>query len=124
MIAVRKAFGRRGMVVAGHPLAAEAGRDQLAAGGNAVDAAVAAAAVLAVVCPQACTLGGDVFALVFDAATGRMEGLNGSGAAPGGATPERYADGIPRTGPLSIAVPGLVAGLEDLHRRGAKHGWR
>ena len=117
MTAVRTAEGSRGVVVAGHPLAANAGRDVLANGGNATDAAVAAAMVLAVVCPYACTLGGDVFALVFDAASGKLSGLNGSGLAPAAATAERYAEGIPRTGPLSISVPGMAAGIEDLLMR-------
>lgn len=114
MTVVRTAEGNRGVVVAGHPLAANAGRDVLADGGNATDAAVAAAMVLSVVCPYACTLGGDVFALAFDAASGKLSGLNGSGVAPAAATEKRYNAGIPRTGPLSISVPGMLAGLEDL----------
>ncbi len=121
MIEVRATRGRRGIVVAGHVSAAEAGRDQLAAGGNAVDAAVAAAAVLAVVCPYACTIGGDLFALILNGESGSVVGLNASGAAPAKATEELYADGIPRTGPLSISVPGFVAGLGDMCRR---HGTR
>jgi gamma-glutamyltranspeptidase / glutathione hydrolase len=102
------------MVVAGHPLATRAGRDVLAAGGNAVDAAVAAAAVLSVVCPYACSLGGDVFVLAYDARSGRIGGLNGSGVAPAKASLETYGGKIPQTGPLSISVPGLVAGLQEL----------
>ena len=111
------------MVVAGHPLAAEAGKRVLTDGGNAIDAAVAAAAVLAVVCPYACNPGGDVFALVYDAASGTVGGLNGSGVAPAGATAEVYSDGIPQTGPLSISVPGLFAGLHDLLARYGTRPW-
>jgi gamma-glutamyltranspeptidase len=109
------------MVVAGHPLAARAGKEVLAEGGNAADAAVAAAAVLSVVCPYACSLGGDVFVLAYDARSGRIGGLNGSGVAPAKATLDSYGGKIPQTGPLSISVPGLVAGLQDLLER---HGTR
>jgi gamma-glutamyltranspeptidase / glutathione hydrolase len=63
------AFGSRGIVATGHALATDAALDVLRAGGNAVDAAVCAALVLSVVCPYACTLGGDLFALVYDPRT-------------------------------------------------------
>jgi gamma-glutamyltranspeptidase/glutathione hydrolase len=119
----KSALSKSGMVVAGHPLAAEAGKRVLSDGGNATDAAVAAAAVLAVVCPYACSPGGDVFALVYDAASDTVGGLNGSGVAPAGATAEVYADGIPQTGPLSISVPGLFAGLHDLLERYGTRPW-
>jgi gamma-glutamyltranspeptidase/glutathione hydrolase len=114
---VRTATGAKGMVVAGHPLAAEAGRDALQAGGTAVDAAIAAAMVLNVVCPYATTLGGDVFALVYDAKSKRLHGLNGSGAAPDRAT------SFTQTGPASISVPGAAAGLFDLHAKLATVEW-
>lgn len=117
MINVSTAHGREGIVVAGHALAAEAGRDVLRGGGNAVDAAVAAAAVLTVVCPYACTLGGDVFALIFDAKDGRVGALNGSGVAPAKASLDSYGGRIPQTGAGSISIPGFVAGIEDMLAR-------
>jgi gamma-glutamyltranspeptidase len=118
---VQSAASRDGIVVAGHPLAAEEGVRVLRAGGNAVDAAVAAGLVLSVVCPYACTLAGDVYMLIRDAKSGRVEGLNGTGAAPGGATPERFAQGMANTGSLSVSVPGLLAGCaEALARFGSQ----
>jgi gamma-glutamyltranspeptidase len=117
-------IGRRGAVAANHPLATQAGLLILRRGGNAVDAAVATAAALAVVEPMMSGLGGDAFYHVFDAASGRASVFNGSGPAPLAATPERYADGIPRTGPLSVSVPGLVAGLGAMHRQFGRLPWR
>src|SRR5207302_7642476 len=96
-------IGRRGAVAANHPLAAQAGLLALRAGGNAVDAAVATAATLAVVEPMMSGLGGDAFYQVFDAKAGRSVVFNGTGPAPLVATPERYAAGIPRTRPLSVS---------------------
>ena len=104
-------IGRRGAVAANHPLAAQAGLVALRAGGNAIDAAVATAVTLAVVEPMMSGLGGDAFYHVFDAKSGKAVVFNGSGPAARAATPERYAAGIPRTGPLSVSVPGMLAGL-------------
>src|SRR5271163_2781895 len=104
-------IGRRGAVAANHPLAAQAGLLALRAGGNAVDAAVVTALALAVVEPMMSGLGGDAFYHVFDAASGRAVVFNATGPAPLAATPERYAGGIPRTGPMSVSVPGMIAGL-------------
>src|SRR5438132_12645798 len=109
-------IGRRGAVAANHPLAGQAGLLALRAGGNAVDAAVATALALSVVEPMMSGLGGDGFYHVFDAATGRAVVFNGTGPAPRAATPERYAGGIPRTGPMSVSVPGLIAGIGAMHR--------
>jgi gamma-glutamyltranspeptidase len=117
-------IGRRGAVAANHPLAAQAGLLALRAGGNAVDAAVATAAALSVVEPMMSGLGGDGFYHVFDQASGRAVVFNGTGPAPAAATPERYAGGIPRTGPLSVSVPGTVAGLDAMHRRFGRLPWR
>src|SRR5580700_758460 len=117
-------MGRRGAVAANHPLAAQAGLLALRAGGNAVDAAVATALALAVVEPMMSGLGGDGFYHVFDAKTGRATVFNGTGPAPQAATPERYAGGIPRTGPLSVSLPGLVAGLGAMHRQFGRLPWR
>ncbi|MFL5267541.1 MAG: gamma-glutamyltransferase, partial [Stellaceae bacterium] len=117
-------IGRRGAVAANHPLAAQAGLLALRAGGNAVDAAVATAVALSVVEPMMSGLGGDGFYQVFDQASGRAVVFNGTGPAPSAATPERYAGGIPRIGPLSVSVPGTVAGLDAMHRRFGRLPWR
>lgn len=105
-----------GLVAAGHPLATLAGVNVLQQGGNAVDAAIAAAAVLSVVEPHMSGLGGDVFLLIWSARAGRAFALNGSGAAPRrlGALPEQ---GIPQRGLLAATVPGVVAGWVEAHRR-------
>jgi gamma-glutamyltranspeptidase len=108
-------IGRRGATAANHPLAAQAGLMALRDGGNAVDAGVATALALAVVEPMMSGLGGDAFYHVLDAKTGRTIVFNGSGPAPRAATPERYAAGIPRTGPLSVSVPGMLGGLGMMH---------
>ena len=117
-------IGRRGAVAANHPLAAQAGLLALRAGGNAVDAAVATAAALAVVEPMMSGLGGDGFYQVYQQSTGRAVVFNGTGPAPAAATPERYAGGIPRVGPLSVSVPGTLAGLDLMHRRFGRLPWR
>jgi gamma-glutamyltranspeptidase/glutathione hydrolase len=114
-------MGQNGMVSAGHSLAALAGVKVLQEGGNAVDAALAAAFVMAVVKPEASGPGGDLFALVFMNKTGRVEALNSSGPAPARASIEWFRDqglkSIPQYGPLSIAVPGAVDGWLELHRK-------
>src|SRR3989337_255612 len=76
----------RGMVVTPHPLATAAGVEALRAGGSAMDAAVAANAMLAVVYCNACGLGGDAFALVWDPTDNRLHGFNGSGRSPASLT--------------------------------------
>jgi gamma-glutamyltranspeptidase/glutathione hydrolase len=117
------ARGRHGAVVAPHHLATEAGLHVLRQGGSAVDAAIATNAVLGVVMPHACGLGGDAFWLIWDAATGRQTALNGSGRAPSGADAAALrAKGLaqlPRRGPLAITVPGAVRSWGDAH---ARHG--
>jgi gamma-glutamyltranspeptidase/glutathione hydrolase len=117
-------IGKRGAVAANHPLAAQAGLLALRAGGNAVDAAVATALALSVVEPMMSGLGGDAFYNIFDARTGRAVVINGTGPAPRAATPERYKAGIPRTGPMSASVPGMVAGLGMMHRQFGRLAWR
>jgi gamma-glutamyltranspeptidase len=117
-------IGRRGAVAANHPLAAQAGLMALRGGGNAVDAAVATAVTLSVVEPMMSGLGGDGFYQVYQQATGRAVVFNGSGPAPEAATPERYAGGIPRVGPLSVSVPGMLAGIEAMHRSFGRLPWR
>src|SRR5947199_7236427 len=117
-------IGRRGAVAANHPLAAQAGLLALRAGGNAADATVAIALTLSVVEPMMSGLGGDAFYHLWEQASGRAAVVNGTGPAPRAATPERYAGGIPRTGPMSVSVPGLMAGLGMMHRDYGRLPWR
>ena len=114
-----------GMVVTPHPLATAAGVDALRAGGNAVDAAVAANAMLAVVYCNACGLGGDGFALVWDPSERRLHGFNGSGRSPAGLSIDAVRraghDEMPARGPLTITVPGAVdAWVQLLDRFGRR----
>ncbi len=114
-------LARRGMVCASVPLAAAAGVELLRRGGNAVDAALGAAAALCVVEPMQTGLGGDLFALLWSAREERLVGLNGSGRAPAAASLEAYRarglDAMPAHGALSITVPGALHGWESLSRR-------
>ena len=114
-------MGRRGVIASGHALASASGLEMLRRGGNAVDAAVAAGFVLAVVKHEACGLGGDLFSLVYMKEEGKTAALNASGPAPGKATIDSFRsrgmEAIPTAGPLSIAVPGAVDGWLELHRR-------
>ena len=107
--------------MAPHHLATAAGLAVLAAGGHAVDAAIATNAVLGVVMPDGCGIGGDAFWLVWDEAAGEQVALNGSGRAPAGIDPEALRraglDRIPLRGPLSITVPGAVRSWADAHAR-------
>lgn len=118
---VRPARGARGAVVAPHHLATQAGLAVLAAGGHAVDAAIATNAVLGVVMPNGCGLGGDAFWLVWDEAAGEQVALNGSGRAPAGIAADTLRaaglDRVPLRGPLSVTVPGAVRSWSDAHRR-------
>jgi gamma-glutamyltranspeptidase / glutathione hydrolase len=104
----------RGMVASGHPLASEAGLRILRAGGNAVDAAIAAWAVQGVTEPEMTGLGGDMFALIYIAKTGEVRFVNGTGPAAAAATIEFYKQkgGLPSDGVLSVIVPGAVGGAE------------
>ena len=103
-----------GLVASGHPLASQAGLRVLRDGGNAVDAAVVASAVSAVVKPFATGIGGDLFALVYVAREGRVHAVNASGPAPRSATRDLFRGrglaAVPRLGPMSIETPGCVAG--------------
>jgi gamma-glutamyltranspeptidase/glutathione hydrolase len=105
--------GREAAVVADHPLAAAAGHEVLRRGGNAVDAAIAMAGVLAIVRPHMNGVGGDAFAIFYDGATGRISALNGSGRAGQLATPafftSRGMTSIPSSGAATITVPGAVS---------------
>ncbi len=112
-------YGHRGMVATSQPLAAQAGLQVLQAGGNAIDAAIATAAALTVVEPNANGIGGDVFALVWH--KGQMHGLNASGPAPRSLTLDKVqAMGlteIPKYGPLPVTVPGTPAAWAALAER-------
>lgn len=117
-------FASHGMVACAHYLATQAGVHILTQGGNAIDAAIAANAVMTVVYPTTCSAGGDIFLLIWDAKTQQIYALNGSGRAPQGMTPEYFAAHnmaeIPTRGPLSINVPGAVDGwFEALERFGS-----
>lgn len=113
--------GTRGAVTADHPLAAAAGAEVLRRGGNAVDAAITMAAVLAVVRPHMNGLGGDAFMLIREAGSDRVHALNGSGRSPRGATPEVYRrrglTEMPEYGLLTVTVPGAVRAWDDALRR-------
>ncbi len=111
----------RTLIATSHPLAVQAGLEILRAGGNAVDAAVTAAAVLHVVEPMSTGLGGDLFALVWHSKSKRLFGLNASGWAPRGATIEEYRKRgfreMPQEGILSVTVPGAPRGWQALLER-------
>jgi gamma-glutamyltranspeptidase/glutathione hydrolase len=110
-----------GIVATSHPLAAQVGLDVLKKGGNAVDAAVAASAAMGLMEPMSCGVGGDLFAIVWDAKTQKLYGLNACGRAPGKASCQFFKDKglaeIPTTGPLSWSVPGCVDGWDELRRK-------
>lgn len=120
------AAARRHMIVAAHPIAAQAGRGILRRGGNALDAAIATVLVLGLVEPQSSGLGGGAFMLVHDAKTGTLSTYDARETAPVAARPDRFfRDGGPLgfqavvNSGLSVGVPGLVRGLELAH---AAHG--
>lgn len=116
-------YASHGMVAASQPLAAQAGLEILKAGGSAADAAVTAAAMLNVVEPMMTGVGGDCFALYWDAKTKQVSALNGSGRAAGAASPDALrAAGyrqMPSNSGHTVNVPGTVAGWHDLV---ARHG--
>lgn len=113
-------MAQRGIVAASQPLASAAGLRVLMEGGNAVDAAVTAAATLSVVEPTMTGVGGDLFALLHDGRTKSIHALNASGRAPASASLDRLRDAVgatvamPETGPLSVSVPGAVDGWAQL----------
>lgn len=118
-------YGRGGMVAASQPLAAAAGIEMLLKGGNAADAAVAVAAALNVTEPTSTGIGGDMFALFYNAGTKQVSAVNGSGRAPAALTLERLKqDGLNELPPYhayTVTVPGACAGWCDLIE---KHGTR
>ncbi len=128
-------MGRNGIIATSQPLAAQAGLDILKKGGNAIDAAVTAAAVLNLVEPMNVGAGGDLFAIIYVAKENKLYTLNASGKAPSGQTLARMnslgyswnsmnwgpGSGMPRAGILSVTVPGTVWGWDEvLHRFGTR----
>jgi gamma-glutamyltranspeptidase/glutathione hydrolase len=123
------AWGVRGAAATAHPLATQTAIDILKRGGSAVDAAIAANAVLGFVEPIACGIGGDAFAMLWDPRTRRVMGLNGSGRSPRGLSLEtvraRSRKGlIPSFGAISVSVPGAVDAWWTLHQRYGKLAWK
>ena len=110
-------MGARGMVATGHPLASDAALDVLKAGGNAIDAALCASAVLSVVKSYHCGLGGDLFGMFWSASEGKMLVLNGSGRAPQNLRRELFSAGIPHRGILAASTPGTVDGWYEAATR-------
>ncbi len=114
-------ISRKGVVAAESPLAAQAGANVLARGGNAVDAAIATNAVMGVVEPMMNGIGGDLFAIVYEAKTGKLYGLNASGWAPAGLSIEflksKGVTEMPQNGIQSVTVPGAVDGWSKLLTR-------
>ena len=115
---------KNGIVATSQPLAAQVGVDILKRGGNAVDAAIAANAMLGLVEPMSCGIGGDLFVIYWDAKTKKLYGLNASGRSPyalnRGIFQEKELKQIPTSGPLPWSVPGCVDGWYALHARFGK----
>lgn len=118
------------MVVAAHPLAAEAGREILRAGGSAIDAAIAVQMVLGLVEPQSSGLGGGAFIVTWDAAAKTVSTIDARETAPAAARPDRFlVDGRPMPfeqavlSGLSVGVPGVLRGVELAHKKSGKLPW-
>jgi gamma-glutamyltranspeptidase/glutathione hydrolase len=118
---------RQGIVATSQTLASQAGAQVLARGGSAVDAAIAANAVLGVVEPMSCGMGGDLFAIYWDAKSGTLTGLNASGWAPKGLSIDflqsKKITAMPQEGIHTVTVPGCVDGWEKLHKRFGRLPW-
>ncbi|MFV8818605.1 gamma-glutamyltransferase family protein [Haliea sp. E17] len=129
-------YGEHGMAATAQPLASQVALDILRRGGSAVDAAIAANAALGLMEPTGCGIGGDLFAIVWDPASGELQGYNGSGRSPqnqdlaqlqariaagrAAGAPGSNAQGIPAIGPLPVTVPGTVDAWFALHERFGK----
>ena len=111
-------ISREGIVGTSQTLASQAGAQALARGGSAMDAALVANVVLAVVEPMSCGIGGDLFALYREEASGRLSGLNASGWSARDQRMEHGVEGI-----HSVTVPGCVDGWVKLHRRFGRLPW-
>ncbi|MGE4290092.1 MAG: gamma-glutamyltransferase [Salinivirgaceae bacterium] len=114
-------LAQNGMVATSHPLATQIGLDILKSGGNAIDAAIAANAALGLMEPTGCGVGGDLFALIWDAKTQKLYGLNASGRSPKALTLDYFKknglEKVPSHGPLSVSVPGAVDGWFEMHQK-------
>ncbi len=114
-------IAQNGMAATSHPLATQAALDILKIGGSAVDAAIAANAMLGLMEPTGCGIGGDLFAIIWDAESGKLHGLNASGRSPRNLTREYYIESgyeyIPTSGALSVSVPGTVDGWFEMHSK-------
>ena len=121
-------ISRQGIVATSQTLASQAGAQILARGGSAMDAAIAANAVLGLVEPMSDGIGGDLFAIYWDAKTGRLTGINASGWAPKALSIDylraKGLGSMPQNGIQSVTVPGCVAGWEKLHGKFGKLPWR
>jgi len=117
-------LARNGMAATSQPLATQVALDILKKGGSAMDAAIAANAVLGLVEPASCGIGGDIFAIVWDAKEEKLYGFNGSGRAPKSLAIEYFMDRdmkyVPLYGPLPVSVPGCVDGWFVLHQKFGK----
>ncbi|MBI9016473.1 MAG: gamma-glutamyltransferase [Phycisphaerae bacterium] len=117
-------IAQNGIAATSHPLASQVAIDILKQGGNAIDAAIAANAMLGLVEPTGSGIGGDLFAIVWDAKTQKLYGLNASGRSPKSLTLKYFKDHniekIPALGPLPVSVPGCVDGWFQLHNRFGK----
>ena len=117
-------IARNGMVATSHPLATQVALDILKSGGNAIDAAIAANACLGVMEPTGSGIGGDLFAIVWDAKTKSLHGLNASGRSPKSLTLDYFKENgltkVPPYGPLPVTVPGCVDGWFELHSKFGK----
>ncbi len=117
-------IGQNGMVATSHPLATQIGLDILKQGGTAIDAAIAANIALGLMEPTGNGIGGDLFAIVWDAKTRKLYGLNASGPAPKNISIDYFnskgLNKIPSYGPLPITVPGAVDGWVKLHEKFGK----
>ena len=118
----------RGIVATSQTLASQAGAQVLARGGSAIDAAIAANATLGVVEPERGGIGGDLFVIYYEAATGKLTGINASGWAPKGLSIDLLkAAGnttMPQLGIQSVTVPGCVDGWAKLHQKFGKLPWK
>ena len=121
-------IAQNGMAATSQPLATQVALDILKAGGNAVDAAIAANAMLGLVEPASCGIGGDLFAIIWDAKTQQLYGLNASGRSPMSLDVSHFHETgmeyIPYTGPLSVSVPGCIDGWNEMHQRFGKMDWK
>jgi gamma-glutamyltranspeptidase/glutathione hydrolase len=112
------------MAATSHPLATQVALDILKQGGSAVDAAIAANAILGLMEPTGCGIGGDLFAIIWDSKTQKLHGLNASGRSPKSLTREYFIENgydlIPQRGALSVSVPGTVDGWFEMHQKFGK----